>query len=88
MQTSYILIIILVLIMILSAIAILSDKEGKKRPSTYYTFFIMGVIWAVFGLVVFFMNKTPLMGNGLFTLGVIFTILGIANKDKWNIKRK
>lgn len=73
-----ILIAVLVLIVILAFIAIFVSKKNK-RPVDYYNFFIMGIIWTGAGI--------PLENFALTATGIIFMVLGLANKKKWKSNR-
>ena len=86
MQTPWILILILALLIVFGAIAVLTNKK-EKRPPDYYTFFVMGIVWLIFGLAMNCLNDVPLMGNSLFLMGIVFTIFGAANKSKWKANR-
>jgi hypothetical protein len=59
---------------------------AKKRQQgilpDYRGLFIMGVIWAPMGLILWTLLDNPGM-IGLSVMGVIFLALGIANRDKW-----
>ncbi len=53
-------------------------RKGKYKPN-YRLFFILGTTWIPVG-VVFYITT----GNvGFFIMGLIFLILGLVNKDKW-----
>jgi hypothetical protein len=52
----------------------------EQRPVDYRTFFLMGLIWTIFGAV--FMALDYSMSFFL-PMGVIFLVLGLANRDKW-----
>jgi len=73
--------IILATLILLAIIAIVAfkkaAKKGKKQEPDYYTFFIMGIIRTVFGVIFF---------DSLFfflIFGLALMIIGLANKDKW-----
>lgn len=53
----------------------LGSKKLRKKGPDYYSFFIMGIIWMPVGIAV---------GNmGLWSLGLIFTLIGLLNRKKW-----
>jgi len=61
-------------------------KEGKPQVD-YHTFFILGITWVPFSIilmVVSFILQIPFyIGFPLFALGLIYLIIGMANRDKW-----
>ena len=72
-------IIAVLLILGLIALGIAVKKKGKHEPD-YRTFFVMGIIWLGFGIPMMIQNK----GNSaLFIMGLVFTAVGLVNKDKW-----
>jgi hypothetical protein len=84
--------ILITLIVIFAGIAM--DAKKKKKPMTYKNYFYMGLGWLVTGLVLGVVYPL-LMGypleefiymNGLTSMGMVFTIVGLANRDKWNEK--
>ncbi|MFH1455380.1 MAG: hypothetical protein ABIF40_00335 [archaeon] len=75
----WILISIAVLILLLLAVAIFLSKKNKREPD-YYSFFILGIIWTVIGI--------PLDNFALSAIGIIFLIIGLANKNKWKKNKR
>lgn len=66
------------MIIVLLIILFIQFKKGKFTPN-YRLFFILGTTWTPLG-VVFYITT----GNfGFFVMGIIFLILGLANKNKW-----
>ena len=65
------------------------EKEGKPIVN-YRAFFVMGIAWVPFSIVlmvVSFIFQIPVYIHlPLFALGLIYLIIGLANRDKW--KRK
>jgi ABC-type transport system involved in multi-copper enzyme maturation permease subunit len=61
-------------------------KEGKLQAD-YRTFYILGVIWVPFSIVfmvVSFIFQIPFYtGFPLFAVGIIYLVIGLANRDKW-----
>jgi hypothetical protein len=76
MNTLYIIVLTGLITIILLAV-VLWKKKGKTEPSEtdYRTFFIIGAAFFPIGIA----TKNP----GLWSLGLIFMILGAANRDKW-----
>ncbi|MFC1710735.1 hypothetical protein ACFLZJ_01080 [Nanoarchaeota archaeon] len=74
----WILIAVAVAIVILAILAIFMIRagKGKRRGPDYYTFFIMGIIFLVFGLV-------SMENSFFFILGLVLVALGLLNRDKW-----
>ena len=61
------------------------SKKNWKHETDYRTFFYMGLVWIIFsGAYMIFRNEFEL--SGLFAMGVIFFILGLANRNKWGKK--
>jgi len=70
---------ILFILILLGILAFLLIRK-KRRPIDYYSWFIIGIIWIPIGFA---------MGNyGLWILGIIFAVIGLANKDKWEKNRR
>ena len=61
-------------------------KEGKPQVA-YRTFFILGVTWVPFSIIlmiVSFILQIPFyIGFPLFALGLIYLVIGLVNRDKW-----
>jgi len=78
----WLMIAILILIIVLGIFAVITARKNKRRPPDYYAFFWIGLIWTIVGL--------PLYREGNFAflaMGIIFLIVGLANKDKWEKNR-
>ena len=56
------------------AILFIRSKEGKHEVD-YYSLFIVGLVGIAVGI--------PLNNSALWIIGIVFFVLGIANKDKW-----
>ncbi len=57
------------------AILIYKKRKGIKQDPDYRTFFIMGIIWTVFGII---------PDNQFFLIiGIAFMAIGLLNKNKW-----
>jgi len=56
----------------------LQFKRKKYKPN-YRLFFILGTAWIPIG-VVFYINTKNF---GFFVMGLIFLIIGLVNKNKW-----
>lgn len=72
-------IISIIILLILGIIAMFWTKKSKTPPD-YYALFLMGIIWLIAGI--------PLKNYSLWSLGLIFTIIGLANKSKWEANRQ
>ncbi len=64
----WILIAIGVLIILLLIVAVFI-KKGKKRPTDYYSLFVMGAIWVPFGIIIMFMEPDFSIGHFFFIIG-------------------
>jgi len=73
--------IILIVLLLLGLLLILyfAVKQKKSHPPDYYALFILGITWLGAGAALGITTKN----YGLFGAGVIFTIIGLANKKKW-----
>ena len=62
-------------------------REGKTGETDYQAFFIMGLAFLPTGaamMIVYFLAELPFeIGLPLFALGLIYLIIGLANRDKW-----
>ena len=62
-------------------------KEGQRHETDYKAFFHMGLVWIIIaGAYMILTREYSLVW--LFSMGVIFFVLGLANKDKWGRTRK
>ena len=59
-----------------------AKKRHQGIEPDYRTLYIMGIIWAPIGLVLWITLDNPGM-IGLSVMGMVFLALGIANRDKW-----
>ncbi|MFH1667433.1 MAG: hypothetical protein ABH884_00210 [Candidatus Komeilibacteria bacterium] len=74
----WVIIALLIVIGILTIVAILMKKNKKQKPD-YYALFTMGIIWTALGV--------PLKNYAISAVGIVFLIIGLANKDKWKDNR-
>jgi small-conductance mechanosensitive channel len=65
---------IIILVFLVLLIKILTSKNKEYKPD-YYTLFSIGIVWVAIGI--------PLKNWGLFGMGIVFSITGLLNKDKW-----
>ena len=81
------------LIIVLALFAVIAIVTKKKiKPMTYKNYFYMGIFWIVMGLLLgvaypILAGHPPeeiVYMSGLTVLGLAFTIMGLANRDKWN----
>lgn len=75
----WVLISVLILLIFLGVLAFFFSKKRKHKPD-YYSFFIIGIIWFIFGI--------PLKSYTFSAMGLVFMIIGLANKDKWKENRR
>jgi len=77
----WIIISIAVLIATIAILAIIvrQNTKRKHRKIDYYAWFTIGIIWLAAGI--------PLKNYGLSAMGLIFMIIGLANKSKWKSNR-
>lgn len=64
-----------------------NKKEGKSPETNYRAFFIIGIAWVPFSIIlmiVAFILQIPFyIGLPLFALGLVYLIVGLKNRDKW-----
>ena len=80
MTNSLILVSITAILIIGLGIFVLARKKGQKMETDYRAFFTMGIIWLPIGIA----TKNP----GLWGLGAVFMVAGLANRDKWKEEPK
>ncbi len=72
---------------ILAALMVRKRKKEGKPQADYRTFFIIGVIWVPFSIVLmvvsFILQISFYMGFPLLVLGLVYLIIGLKNRDKW-----
>lgn len=76
---------IAVLGLMLLFLAVFILRKEKREPD-YRAFFIMGVVWLATGIIIPLVSERPIEISGLISLGLIFTLMGLANKRKWKEK--
>jgi len=70
---------ILIVLIGIAAVTIIKARKEPKEPD-YRTWFIMGISWIPLGIA--------LDNPGFWAMGLIFMIIGLANKDKWKKEKK
>lgn len=63
---------------------IVTAKKKVDREPNYYQFFIIGIVWVGAGTAIYTSSGNP----GLLAMGVVFTALGLLNRDKWDRDKK
>jgi len=62
-------------------------REGKLEEPNYRAFFVMGIAMfpagAFFMLLYFLLDIPFVIGLPLFSMGLIYLVIGLANRDKW-----
>ncbi len=74
------LIIGIALLMVIFMVVSASRNKGEKRIPNYRALFIIGITWLPIG----FATENP----GFWAMGIVFMIIGLANKDKWGKETK
>ena len=82
MQESLLWILIGVFILLLAVIVILVRKK-YPRPTDYYSFFAIGIFWAVAGMFLFMFNQD----YTFFVIGFLLATFGFVHRDKWKKNR-
>jgi predicted membrane channel-forming protein YqfA (hemolysin III family) len=79
---TWILITVAALVAIAALMVLLnSKKKGKPKETDYRSFFLMGISWLLIGFPLMLIYRETF--NALFVMGMVFTIMGAVNKDKW-----
>ena len=81
----WLLIAIGIILLILLAVAVFIKKKTNK-PTDYYTLFIIGLIWTISGAFYLFIPVIKM--NFFFIIGLVFMIIGLANRKKWKQNKK
>jgi hypothetical protein len=79
---------ILGLLILLGIIAIVFARKGKRKPTDYYSFFIIGISWLPFGILIKIMNPDLFLGTLFIMLGFIYLVMGLAHKKEWKKNHK
>ena len=84
---SLLLIIGIVVTLLLLAVLRKRKKSGKTGETDYKAFFILGIAFLPTGvamMLMYFLAETPFeIGLPLVALGLIYLVIGLANRDKW-----
>jgi len=79
--------IVIGLIVLSLSIVVYALQKKEKRPVDYRSLFIMGTIWlpvGIFFLLMHFLFDRPfVIGMPFLTMGLIYLVIALANKDKW-----
>jgi len=68
---------LLVLLGIVLMVVVVKSKE--KRPTDYYSFYIIGLVWTVIGIPQIFTSESTFF----FVMGLVFMALGLSHKGEW-----
>ncbi|MBN2261142.1 MAG: hypothetical protein JW702_11385 [Clostridiales bacterium] len=74
----------LILILVIRVIYYKIFRDRPKRPIDYFALFVIGITWIGAGVPLLISTNNP----GFIGMGVVFTILGLANKNKWKENRR
>jgi len=72
-----------ILVLVLLGVVLVVVARKGKRPTDYRSFFIMGVIWLPAGVIFLLLEGSSSMGPLFLIMGLAYTIIGLANRDKW-----
>ena len=62
-------------------------SRGESVGPNYYAWFVLGLIWFVFGVGTAFFFKLPSYW-GFAAMGLLFLVLGLSKKDQWRKPRR
>jgi hypothetical protein len=86
MNVPWILIAVLVGLLVVAGLVVVLVAAGKRREQgvapDYRTFFILGITWLPLGITLSAATDNPGF-LGLGGMGLVFLVLGLANRDKW-----
>ena len=72
---------------ILAVVMVRKRKKEGKPQADYRIFFLLGITWLPFSIIlmiVSFILQIPFyIGFPLLALGLIYLVIGLANRDKW-----
>jgi len=84
---SLLLVIGIVVTLLLLVVLRKRKKAGKTGETDYKAFFIVGIAFLPTGIVMvimYFLAEIPFeIGLPLVALGLIYLVMGLANRDKW-----
>jgi cell division protein FtsW (lipid II flippase) len=82
MSEILILLTIVAIIVLMGVVMLWKTRKKVRHEPDYRAFFWMGLVWIIAGAGFMFVYDN-LTFNGLFAMGVIFFIIGAANRNKW-----
>lgn len=84
----WILAVVGIMAVILLLVIVYAWKNKEKRHDTdYKAFFYMGLVWII-GSAAYMILMNAYDMIWLLSTGIVFFILGLANKDKWGKQKK
>lgn len=78
--------IILLIGVVVSIYVYKKRKKGEMREPNYQAFFTMGISFLALGIILSAAVGPAFIG--FFGLGIIYMVIGLANRDKWEKKRE
>jgi membrane protein CcdC involved in cytochrome C biogenesis len=91
LSVTILLLIVGIVVTLLMVLVLRKKRERKSEETDYRAFFIMGVAFLPTGfammMVYLFSESSFEVGLPLFILGLIYLIIGLANRDKWTNKQ-
>ncbi|MFH0869334.1 MAG: hypothetical protein V1839_03840 [archaeon] len=80
--------VVAILIIVLLAVFIVKMRKGGwKRTIDYKNYFIMGVIWLPFGMMMALIFDNS-VGMVFAAMGAAYLAIGLKNRDKWGKPQK
>ncbi|MBW2965446.1 hypothetical protein KY363_08365 [Candidatus Woesearchaeota archaeon] len=77
----------LLILGLLIAFIVMRKRMKHAPPTDYYSFFVIGIIWMIFGIFSMFRYHEDNF-NFFLLLGVVFAAIGISHKKDWKKNRR
>ena len=69
----------------LTLVVFKKHKQGEMGEPNYQAFFVMGISFLALGIIL--SSSTSPAFYGFVGMGIIYMVIGLANRDKWKKKK-